>query len=130
MIKRTIEKVGFGGAFFFLSVIAYGILGIYDFDLLKNALSALAGLIARIAPILLLVFIVMFLTNLFSQSNRLVRFLGKGSGLRGWMVAIGGGIASSGPIYMWYPLLSDLKGKGMKDSFIAAFLYNRGVKIP
>lgn len=130
MIQRTIEKVGFGGAFFLLSVIAYVILGIYDFALLRNALSALAGLIARIAPILLLVFMVMFSTNLFSQSNRLVRFLGKGSGLRGWMMAIGGGIASSGPIYMWYPLLSDLKGKGMKDSLIAAFLYNRAVKIP
>lgn len=130
MIKRTIEKVGFGGAFFLLSVISYVILGIYDFALLRNALYALAGLVARIAPILLLVFMVMFLTNLFFQSNRLVRFLGKGSGLRGWMVAIAGGIASSGPIYLWYPLLSDLKGKGMKDSLIAAFLYNRAVKIP
>jgi uncharacterized membrane protein YraQ (UPF0718 family) len=41
-----------------------------------------------------------------------------------------GGIASSGPIYMWYPLLSDLKEKGMRDSLIAAFLYNRAIKIP
>jgi uncharacterized membrane protein YraQ (UPF0718 family) len=31
---------------------------------------------------------------------------------------------------MWYPLLSDLKEKGMKDSLIAAFLYNRAIKIP
>ena len=130
MIKKMIEKAGFNGAFFLLSLIAYVILGIYDFALLKNALYALAGLIARIAPLLLLVFAVIFFTNLFFQSNRVVRFLGKGSGLRGWMVAIAGGIASSGPIYMWYPLLSDLKGKGMKDSLIAAFLYNRAVKIP
>ena len=46
------------------------------------------------------------------------------------MIAIFGGIISTGPIYLWYPLLSDLKEKGMKDSFIAAFLYNRAVKIP
>jgi uncharacterized membrane protein YraQ (UPF0718 family) len=130
MMEKIVEKVGFGGAFFLLSVIAYVILGIYDFALLRNALYALAGLIARIAPILLLVFGMMFFTNLFFEGNRIARFLGKGSGFRGWMVAIAGGVASSGPIYMWYPLLSDLKEKGMKNSLVAAFLYNRAVKIP
>jgi uncharacterized membrane protein YraQ (UPF0718 family) len=129
-MKKILEKAGFEGAFFFLVLTAYGILGIYDFGLSKNALSTLAGLIARIAPILLLVFVLMFLTNLFFESNLVVRFLGKGSGLKGWMLAIAGGIVSSGPIYMWYPLLGDLKEKGMKDSLIATFLYNRAIKIP
>jgi uncharacterized membrane protein YraQ (UPF0718 family) len=129
-LMKIIEKAGFDRAFFLLSLAAYVLLGIYDFALLKNVLSALAGLIARIAPILLLVFAVMFFTNLFFESSRMVRFLGKGSGLQGWMVTIAGGIASSGPIYMWYPLLSDLKEKGMKDALLAAFLYNRAVKIP
>jgi len=55
---------------------------------------------------------------------------GKGAGVKGWLIAIFGGILSTGPIYLWYPLLSDLKEKGMKDSFIATFLYNRAVKIP
>ena len=36
---------------------------------------------------------------------------------------------SSGPIYMWYPLLSDLKKKGLNSGFIACFLYNRSIKI-
>jgi uncharacterized membrane protein YraQ (UPF0718 family) len=130
MMEKMVEKVGFGGAFLLLSVTAYVILGIYDFALLRNALYALTGLTARIAPILLLVFGMMFFTNLFFEGNRIARFLGKGSGLRGWMVAIAGGIASSGPIYMWHPLLSDLKEKGMEDFLVAAFLYNRAVKIP
>jgi uncharacterized membrane protein YraQ (UPF0718 family) len=129
-MKKILEKFGFDGAFFFLVLIAYGILAVYDSNRLENALSTLAGLTARIAPVLLLVFGVMFLTNLFFESNRVIRFLGAGSGLRGWMLAIAGGIVSSGPIYMWYPLLGDLKEKGMKDSLIAAFLYNRAVKIP
>jgi len=72
----------------------------------------------------------MFLTNQFFEARNIVRILGKGSGLRGWLLAISGGIISSGPIYMWYPLLGDLKEKGMKNSFIAAFLYNRAIKIP
>jgi uncharacterized membrane protein YraQ (UPF0718 family) len=118
MIKRTIEKVGFSEAFLLLAVIGYVIL------------CVLTRLIARIGPVLLIVFVVMFFTHLFFEGQRIVRFLGKGSGFRGWMVAISGGIALSGPIYMWYPLLSDLKEKGMKDSLIATFLYNRAVKIP
>jgi uncharacterized membrane protein YraQ (UPF0718 family) len=130
MIKRTIEKVGFAGTFLLLAVIGYVILGIFDFALLRNVLCILIRLIARIAPVLLIVFVVMFFTHLFFEGQRIVRFLGKGSGFRGWMVAIAGGIASSGPIYMWYPLLSDLKEKGMTDSLIATFLYNRAIKIP
>jgi uncharacterized membrane protein YraQ (UPF0718 family) len=130
MIHKIIEKVGFAGIFLFSSVIAYGILGVFDFALLRNVLCALTRLIARIAPILLIVFLVMFLTNLFFENKSISRFLGKGSGFRGWMVAIAGGIVSSGPIYMWYPLLSDLKEKGMRDSLIATFLYNRAIKIP
>jgi uncharacterized membrane protein YraQ (UPF0718 family) len=129
-MKKILEKAGFEGALFSLAFIAYGVLAIYNSNLLKNVLFTLAGITARIAPILLLVFAVMFLTNLFFESKRVTRFLGAGSGWSGWMVAITGGIVSSGPIYMWYPLLSDLKEKGMKDSLIAAFLYNRAVKIP
>jgi uncharacterized membrane protein YraQ (UPF0718 family) len=129
-MKKILEKVGLAGGFFLLALIAYGILGIHDFGLLKNALSALAGLIARIAPILLLVFVMMLFNHLFFGGNRVVRLIGKGAGFPGWVVAIAAGIVSSGPIYLWYPLLSDLKEKGMKDSLIAAFLYNRAVKIP
>jgi uncharacterized membrane protein YraQ (UPF0718 family) len=130
MIKKTIEKVEVGEAFLFLVVISYVILGIFDFALSTDVLTALIRLIVRIAPILLIVFVVMFLVNLFFENKSISRFLGKGSGLWGWTIAIAGGIVSSGPIYMWYPLLSDLKAKGMKDSLIATFLYNRAVKIP
>jgi len=130
MIRKLVEKVGVGEAFLFLAVTGYVILGIFDFVLLRDVLYVLIRLMVRIAPILLIVFVVMFLTNLFFENKGISRFLGKGSGLRGWMVAMAGGIVSSGPIYMWYPLLSDLKEKGMKDSLIAAFLYNRAIKIP
>jgi uncharacterized membrane protein YraQ (UPF0718 family) len=31
---------------------------------------------------------------------------------------------------MWYPLLADLKEKGLSHGLIACFLYNRAIKIP
>ena len=130
MIEKIIEKVGFGEAILLLAVISYLILGIFDFALLRNVLCVLARLLVRIGPVLGVVFLVMFLTNLFFETKSISRFLGEVSGFRGWTVAIAGGIVSSGPIYMWYPLLSDLKEKGMRDSLIATFLYNRAIKIP
>ena len=130
MIGRIVEKVGTSGIFLSFIVACYVILGIIDFELVRNALSLLGRLILRILPVLIVVFGIMFLTNLFLEAKDIVRILGKGSGLRGWIFAISGGIISSGPIYMWYPLLSDLKERGMKNSLIAAFLYNRAIKIP
>jgi uncharacterized membrane protein YraQ (UPF0718 family) len=40
------------------------------------------------------------------------------------------GILSHGPIYVWYPLLRELREHGMRTSLVAAFLYNRAIKIP
>ena len=31
---------------------------------------------------------------------------------------------------MWYPLLADLRNKGLSYGLIACFLYNRAIKIP
>ena len=130
MMGRIVEKVGASGIFLSFGVVFYVILGIIDFELMRNALFVLGKLILRIFPVLILVFGIMFMTNLFFEAKSIVRILGEGSGLRGWIFAISGGIISSGPIYMWYPLLSDLKERGMKNSLVAAFLYNRAVKIP
>ena len=127
---RIVEKVGASWVFLLFVVVIYVILGSIELELVRNALPLLGRLILRILPVLVLVFGLMFLTNLFFEAKSIVRILGRGSGLRGWVFAIAGGIISSGPIYMWYPLLSDLKERGMKDSLIAAFLYNRAVKIP
>lgn len=130
MITRIAEQIGGDGIFLLLVVVAYVILGIIDPEAAVDALSVLGRLILGIVPVLALVFAIMFLTNLFFESRGVVKFLSKGSGLKGWGFAISGGIISSGPIYMWYPLLGDLKERGMKDSLIAAFLYNRAIKIP
>jgi len=35
-----------------------------------------------------------------------------------------------GPIYVWYPLLKDLKEHGMRTGLVAVFLYNRAIKLP
>ena len=125
-----IKKIGGAWIFFIAVCILYGIIFGVDPSAAREAFSVFLNLIKRILPILALVFGLIFLSNLFIDNKLVLRYLGKGSRKRGWIIAVIGGILSAGPIYMWYPLLQDLKQKGMRDALIATFLYNRAVKIP
>jgi uncharacterized membrane protein YraQ (UPF0718 family) len=130
MIRRIVGRVGGGGLFLFAVLVGYVIVAMIDCDLARSALCVLGRPVVRIGPVLVVVFGVMWLSNLLIETRGIVRLLGKGSGLRGWLLAVAGVIVSSGSIYMWYPLLADLKKRGMKDSLITTFLYNRAIKIP
>ena len=130
MVREFIQKVG--ARWFFLAsvVLLYGVVLIVRPDAVVSGLSVFGGLVVKVLPVLGIVYGVMFVTNLFIESKQIVRFLGQKSGPLGWIIVIAAGILSAGPIYMWYPLLSDLKEKGMRDALIATFLYNRAVKLP
>lgn len=86
-------------------------------------------LLAKVLPILLLVYFIMLLTNYFVDNNTIKKVMLQASGFKIWMLTIIAGILSVGPVYMWFPLLKDLKEKGVKDRYLASFLYNRGIKI-
>ena len=129
-IDKLFEKIS-GKWIFLLIVTAFYIaLTLINFSLAKTAVIGVFQLIWKIFPVFILVFIFMFISKLFLNAQKIIKYTGENAGLKGWFISIVTGILSSGPIYMWYPLLSDLKSKGMKDAFITAFLYNRAVKIP
>lgn len=116
--------------FFIMVCLVYLIVGIFDIDVLARSAAALKAILIQVLPVLLVVFALIFVANLFLSSKRVTAYLGEASGLKGWILSAIFGILSSGPIYMWYPLLSDLKEKGMRNALVAVFLYNRAVKIP
>lgn len=130
MFRKLLDKVGAGWVFLGIVILIYLVLGGVSYPAFERSFLAFGRIFLNIIPVIVLVFFFIFLANFFLDPERISKYLGEGSGVRGWMVAVFGGIISTGPIYMWYPLLSDLKEKGMKDSLIAAFLYNRAVKIP
>jgi len=119
-----------GKHFLILLTALYLGLAVVDFDLFLRAVSVFAKLLSSVLPVLALVLVIMSLLNLTIQPGMAKRMLGKGSGLKGWTFAMVGGVLSSGPIYVWYPLIADLREKGMRDSLIAAFLYARAIKMP
>jgi len=126
----TQEKSYAGWYFLLIVLIAYIVTLLISNTLAQSALDLFADIILKVAPILLVVFIFTTLINYFVTPKILIRHLGKKSGAKGWIVSIIAGIISTGPIYMWYPLLNDLQKQGMRNGLIAAFLYNRAVKLP
>lgn len=99
-------------------------------DIFLPTLNTFYGLLVRVIPVLILVFIFVFLFNFFLTPKQIAHYLGRSSGLGGWLLSIIFGIFSEGPIYIWYPLLSDLQKQGVRQAFIVAFLYNRAIKLP
>jgi uncharacterized membrane protein YraQ (UPF0718 family) len=111
-------------------ILIYSATALVDISLARQSLRFFVEVFIQIVPILTLVFFLMVLVNLILTPERIRNYLGKTSGLKGWVLAMTGGIFSTGPIYTWYILLGELKQQGMKTSLAAVFLYSRAVKLP
>lgn len=101
-----------------------------DFGLVMTGLQETGKMFLRLIPVLVLVLGIMFVINKFLHTDKIRKHLGEESGWKGWIWAMITGILISGPPYVLFPLLEDMRKKGMKNSLIAVFLYNRNVKIP
>ena len=121
----------YAGWLFLLTVAAgYAVTGSLAPEVAIQAMSALMKLLGRMLPIVGLVFVFLFLANLFLERKWVAGHLGKAAGPGGWGLTIVCGVLSMGPLYAWYPLLRELKEKGMSPSLMAAFLYSRALKLP
>lgn len=127
MKLRKSEKSPTPLIFLAIVVFMFLILIILKPDIFWPIINNSISLLITILPSLLLVFLLLVITNYFITKKTIVKHF---QGKHGWLTAIIFGMLSSGPIYMWYPLLSDLKGKGLSNGFIATFLYNRSIKLP
>jgi len=74
------------------------------------------------------VFLILLAINFFLKPAQVARYFGKAANVKGLVLAVAGGILSTGPIYAWYPLLRGIKEKGASNRMIAVFLFNRSVK--
>ncbi len=111
-----------------LVLVAYGIILAIMPEKASIALKSSGNILLTMLLPLSLVFILMLVTNLFLKPAQIVKFLGRGAGIKGIILSATAGIISVGPIYAWYPLLKDLREKGAANSFLAIFLGNRAVK--
>jgi len=92
------------------------------------ALKISCNLLLYVALPLAFVFTVMLALNLFVKPAQIARLFGKGVRIKGIALSVVAGIISMGPIYVWYPLLKNLREEGAETGPIAIFLYTRAVK--
>ena len=131
MSKSFVIKNMSGGMKFLLTILLiYIIIGIFNFSIAQMAIMNFLFMLIKIIPILSVVFIIMILVNIYFTKEKIGKYLGTESGIKGWIYATISGILVSGPPYILFPLLGEFKKQGMKNSLLAVFLYNRNVKIP
>ena len=123
------RKVSGRMKFLLIILLVYLIAGLINPTLSLNALRYFVGMLPKVLPILTLVFIILFFTNMVLSPSKINKHLGKNSGVKGWLYAIAGGIFISGPPYILYPMLGELKKHGARNGLLATMLYNRNVKI-
>jgi uncharacterized membrane protein YraQ (UPF0718 family) len=127
--KRNGAK--YNGIYFLGTVVfIYFLLFFFHPENIAKSLKISAVVLIKIFPSLLLIILLMGIMNHLVNPRTVSKYVGKGSGIKGWFLAIFTGMLSHGPVYAWYPLLRDLRNQGMKSGLIAAFLYNRAIKIP
>ena len=127
--KDKLKQISGSWYFLIVIILTYLVISIFNKELYFESIGFLGEIIYKIIPIFILVFVLMMLSNYFITPKVVIKHL-RGRGMKKWFFVIVGGILSSGPIYMWYPLLADLKNKGLNYGLIACFLYNRAIKIP
>jgi len=130
--KQAKGHKGRGGWWFLSGVLLlYLSIALFDMEYVRSSLQHFVKMGRELLPVLILVFLFLWVFNLSSgMQEKLAGLAGRDSGIKGWMVAVTGGILSHGPIYPWYPLLKALKAQGVRPALIAAFLYARSIKLP
>ncbi|WP_455222239.1 hypothetical protein [Kaarinaea lacus] len=132
MTQQSATKPKLSGKWLFLALVLllYAIVALIDFPLAQESFYFFGNVVFQIFPVLLVVFGLMVIFNLILTPKRIESSLGKASGVKGWLLALAGGVLATGPIYTWYVLVGELKKQGMQTSLAAAFLYSRAVKLP
>lgn len=109
--------------------VCYLILFFVNHTLFIKSFNRFVELVTQITPFLIIVFVIMFLNFLFIKPATIKKHLGEESGFKGYLYAIISGIISVGSVYMWYPLLKELRDSGMSNKLVAVFIYNRSIKL-
>ncbi|MBU8849714.1 MAG: hypothetical protein KOO64_09230 [Desulfobacterales bacterium] len=115
---------------FLLTILAvYLVAAVIDPLTAQTAIIDFLKMFTKILPILGVVFVIMTLVNLYFTEERTRKILGQKSGVQGWIYTIITSVFMIGPPFVLYPILGTLKKRGMKDSLLAAMLYNKNITI-
>jgi len=127
---KSMSGTGFQGVKFLVFVIILFVISyFYDVDKTSKAFHYLIKNTASVVPVFLFVIILTAIINYYFPKQRIAKMLQGKSRLRTYSVSLVAGIISHGPVFVWYPLLKNLKDKGLQDGALVTFLYGRSIKL-
>ena len=125
------KKIEFKGLkFLIIVIIVYFALFIFDRENSFLSLIKSYDVLVKLLPVFVMIILITTILNYFLKPKSIMKHFGKDSGVKAWIYSILGGIISAGPMYVWYPMLSQLKENGLKNGLLATFMYTRAIKIP
>jgi len=125
------DKFWFNWIFLFTVLFILLIIGFFNFDYFLNIIKEVYNIfVKQIFIVLIIVFVLMFLLNIFLEKGKIKYLIKNSTSFTKYFFSIIAWIFSTGPVYMWYPFLKQLKDNGLNYWHIASFIYARAVKIP
>jgi uncharacterized membrane protein YraQ (UPF0718 family) len=120
------------GGWWFLAamLLLHVIVGWLDPALGAASIARFVSALTDLLPLFVVMFLLLWLFNLYIRPGPIVKRLGRAAGIRGWVLSVAAGVLSMGSMYLWYPLLGQLRSQGLRPGLAAAFLYSRAIKIP
>ena len=118
-----------GFLFLGIVVLLYLILFFVDSQKTKESLQYFAKNSLKVLPIFLLVIFLTALINFYFPKEKITKILQGKSRFKSYIYSLIAGIFSHGPVFVWYPLLNELRQKGVSKGALVSFFYGRSVKL-
>jgi len=130
MLTKIKDKIGWNWLFFIITLLFFISFWFIDFEVFKKIFSDFYLWIKKILPILFLVYFFIFIFWFFLENKKIKNFLENWWFFIKLFFSLIWWIFSSWPLYLWYPILKQLKDKWLNESFLVIFIYARAIKIP
>jgi len=95
---------------------------------IKNSFKIFSESFVSLLPMLLFVFTIIFIINLFFKPESIKHHLGHDSGIKWWIYTSIASLLILWPPYVLFPMLKNLRNHWMKYSLIAFFMNNRNAQ--
>ena len=131
LIRKLVDKFGVNWIFLFVVLILYFVLACFDLKLVINSIDTFVDVfVNHIIFVLIVIFIFMVIFDSSIQIDKVKKIFKTSSNKFKYFIALVGWILSTGPVYMRYPFLKELKENGFTYWQIATFIYSRWIKLP
>ncbi|MCL6613327.1 MAG: permease [Firmicutes bacterium] len=94
------------------TLLALAVLGVFNLNLGKKAAATIGYSLREMLLVIPPIFILIGLLDVWVPKETMIRLMGKGSGLRGAVLAVLLGSVAAGPLYAAFPVAAVLAKKG------------------